>query len=310
MERGSLIYVAGHNGMVGSAIVKNLRSKGFHNLITRDSQELDLRNQVAVRDFFEENKPEYVFIAAAKVGGILANDQLRADFIYDNLLIQSNLIFESNRTQVKKLLFLGSSCIYPKLATQPIKEDSLLTGPLEPTNESYAIAKIAGIRMCQDFSKQYGANFISVMPSNLYGYGDNYHPVNSHVIPGMIRKFHDAKTARINSVRLWGNGDPFREFLFSDDLAEACVFLMLNYNSSEIINVGSGEEISIKELASKVQGVIGFNGDVIWDESRPNGTPRKIMDSSKIFSYGWKPKINLDKGLKLSYEDFLTKEKQ
>jgi len=309
MEADSLIYVAGHQGMVGSAIVKNLKSKGFHNLITRTSSELDLRNQMDVKEFFEEHKPEFIFIAAAKVGGIVANDQLRADFIYDNLLIQSNLIFESNRNQVKKLLFLGSSCIYPKYASQPIKEDSLLTGSLEPTNESYAIAKIAGIRMCQDYSRQYGANFISVMPSNLYGYGDNYHPINSHVIPGMIRKFHEAKSLSHSSISLWGSGQPLREFLFSDDLAEACVFLMLKYNSPEIINVGSGEEITIRDLALKVKRVVGYEGDMVWDNSRPDGTPRKVMDSSKIFSFGWKPKVGLDEGLSLSYADFLNSEK-
>lgn len=307
MEKSAKIYVAGHKGMVGSAIVRKLVAEGYQHIITRSSKELDLRNQQAVTDFFAEEKPDYVFLAAAKVGGIVANNVYRADFIYENLAIQNNIIHNSFMNDVKKLMFLGSSCIYPKMAPQPLKEEYLLTGLLEETNEPYAIAKIAGIKMCDAYRAQYGCNFISVMPTNLYGYNDNYHPENSHVLPAMIRRFHEAKAGGKDEVVIWGSGSPKREFLFADDLAEACFFLMENYNEPEPINVGVGHDITIKELAKWVKDIIGFEGTIAFDSTKPDGTPRKLMDVTKLHDLGWKHKINLEEGIKLAYEDFLSK---
>ena len=305
MEKESKIYVAGHRGMVGSAIVRKLTSLGYTNLLTRTSAELDLRNQQQVADFFEVEKPEYVFLAAAKVGGIVANNTYRADFLYENLAIQNNIIHGSYLNKVKKLMFLGSSCIYPKLAPQPLKESYLLSGYLEPTNEPYAIAKIAGIKMCEAYRAQYGCNFISVMPTNLYGTNDNYDLVNSHVLPAMIRKFHVAKEKSASEMTLWGTGSPMREFLHADDLAEACLFLMENYNESELVNIGTGEDVTIKNLAALVKQIVGFKGEIIWDTSKPDGTPRKLMDVSKLHGLGWHHKIALEDGIKLAYQDFL-----
>ena len=305
MEKESKIYVAGHRGMVGSAIVRKLTSLGYTNLLTRTSSELDLRNQQKVADFFEVEKPEYVFLAAAKVGGIVANNTYRADFLYENLAIQNNIIHGSYVNKVKKLMFLGSSCIYPKLAPQPLKESYLLSGYLEPTNEPYAIAKIAGIKMCEAYRAQYGCNFISVMPTNLYGTNDNYDLVNSHVLPAMIRKFHEAKEKDASEMTLWGTGSPMREFLHADDLAEACLFLMENYNESELVNIGTGEDVTIKNLAALVKQVIGFQGEIVWDTAKPDGTPRKLMDVSKLHGLGWHHKIALEDGIKLAYQDFL-----
>ena len=305
MEKESKIYVAGHRGMVGSAIVRKLTSLGYTNLLTRTSSELDLRNQQNVADFFEVEKPEYVFLAAAKVGGIVANNTYRADFLYENLAIQNNIIHGSYVNKVKKLMFLGSSCIYPKLAPQPLKESYLLCGYLEPTNEPYAIAKIAGIKMCEAYRAQYGCNFISVMPTNLYGTNDNYDLVNSHVLPAMIRKFHEAKEKDASEMTLWGTGSPMREFLHADDLAEACLFLMENYNESELVNIGTGEDVTIKNLAALVKQVIGFQGEIVWDTAKPDGTPRKLMDVSKLHGLGWHHKIALEDGIKLAYQDFL-----
>ncbi len=307
MEKTSKIYIAGHRGMVGSAIYRKLKADGYINLITSSSSDLDLRNQEAVIRFFEKEKPEYVFLAAARVGGIIANDTFRADFLYDNLQIQNNVIYNSYKFGVKKLLFLGSSCIYPKLAPQPLKEEYLLTGTLEPTNEPYAIAKIAGIKMCEAYRAQYGCNFISVMPTNLYGINDNYHPQHSHVLPALIRRFHEAKINKIESVEIWGTGTPLREFLFSDDLADACFYLMQNYNESEFINVGSGHDLSIKDLALLVKKIIGYEGELIFDSTKPDGTPRKLMDVSKLHALGWKHKIELEEGIELAYEDYLSK---
>ncbi len=305
MKKESKIYVAGHRGMVGSAIVRKLTSLGYTNLLTRTSAELDLRNQQQVADFFEVEKPEYVFLAAAKVGGIVANNTYRADFLYENLAIQNNIIHNSYLNKVKKLMFLGSSCIYPKLAPQPLKESYLLSGYLEPTNEPYAIAKIAGIKMCEAYRAQYGCNFISVMPTNLYGTNDNYDLVNSHVLPAMIRKFHEAKEKSASEMTLWGTGSPMREFLHADDLAEACLFLMENYNESELVNIGTGEDVTIKNLAALVKQIVGFKGEIIWDTSKPDGTPRKLMDVSKLHGLGWHHKIALEDGIKLAYQDFL-----
>ena len=305
MEKESKIYVAGHRGMVGSAIVRKLTSLGYANLLTRTSAELDLRNQQQVADFFDIEKPEYVFLAAAKVGGIVANNTYRADFLYENLAIQNNIIHGSYLNKVKKLMFLGSSCIYPKLAPQPLKESYLLSGYLEPTNEPYAIAKIAGIKMCEAYRAQYGCNFISVMPTNLYGTNDNYDLVNSHVLPAMIRKFHEAKEKSASEMSLWGTGSPMREFLHADDLAEACLFLMENYNESELVNIGTGEDVTIKNLAALVKQIVGFKGEIIWDTSKPDGTPRKLMDVSKLHGLGWHHKIALEDGIKLAYQDFL-----
>lgn len=308
MEKQAKIYVAGHRGMVGSAIYRKLKELGFENIVVRTSKELDLRDQQAVKEFFETEKPEYVFLAAAKVGGIMANNVYRADFIYENLAIQNNVIHYSHENDVKKLMFLGSSCIYPKMAPQPLKEDYLLTGTLEPTNEPYAIAKIAGIKMVESYRMQYDDNYISVMPTNLYGINDNYHPENSHVLPALIRKFHEAKVNNSPTVNIWGSGTPLREFMFADDLADACVFLMENYNDLQFVNIGVGEDISIRELAELIKEVVGFQGDLEFDSSKPDGTPRKLMDVSKLTSLGWKAKTNLKEGIKLAYEDFLKKQ--
>jgi GDP-L-fucose synthase len=307
MEKTSKIYVAGHRGMVGSAICRKLKSNGFDTILTRTSSELDLRNQQAVHDFFNEEKPDYVFLAAAKVGGIHANNTYRAEFLFDNLMIEANIINAAHVTNVTKLMFLGSSCIYPKLSPQPLKEEYLLTGELEPTNEPYAIAKIAGIKLCESYRDQYGSNFISVMPTNLYGYNDNYDLQNSHVLPALIRKFHEAKTNNSNNVTVWGTGSPKREFLFADDLAEACLFLMKNYNERELINIGTGEDITVKELALIVKDVVGFKGNLVFDTSKPDGTPRKLMDVSRLHSLGYKHRINLKEGIKLAYTDFKEK---
>ena len=288
--------------MVGSAILRNLQDKGFSNFVLKSSKELDLRDAKAVADFFEEEKPEFVFLAAAKVGGIVANNTYRADFLYENLMIQNNVIHEAYKNKVEKLLFLGSSCIYPKLAPQPLKEEYLLTGILEPTNEPYAIAKIAGIKMCDAYRSQYGCNFISVMPTNLYGPNDNYDLQNSHVLPAMIRKFHEAKLNG-TSVELWGTGSPKREFLHADDMAEACVFLMENYNEPGLVNIGTGEDLSIKELAEMIQKITKFEGEIIWDHTKPDGTPRKLMDVSKLHALGWKHKITLEEGITKVYHE-------
>lgn len=306
MEKNSKIYIAGHRGMVGSAIYRKLQKEGYNNILTRSSGELDLRIQSNVEEFFKQEKPEYVFLAAAKVGGIVANNTYRADFLYENLQIQNNIIHSSYLNDVKKLMFLGSSCIYPKLAPQPLKEDYLLTGLLEPTNEPYAIAKIAGIKMCDAYRSQYGCNYISVMPTNLYGYNDNYHPQNSHVLPALIRRFHEAKINNLHEVTIWGTGTPKREFLFADDLAEACYYLMQNYNEEGLVNIGTGEDISIKDLALMIKGVIGYDGEINFDTSKPDGTPRKLMDVSKLHNKGWHHKVELRDGIKLAYEDFLA----
>ncbi|AZI25175.1 GDP-L-fucose synthase [Pedobacter sp. G11] len=306
-DKNAKVYIAGHRGMVGSAILRKLQNEGFTNLVFRTSSEVDLRDQAAVREFFESEKPEYVFLAAAKVGGIVANNTYRADFIYENLMIQSNVIESSRKVNVKKLMFLGSSCIYPKMASQPLKETYLLTGDLEPTNEPYAVAKIAGIKMCDAYRDQYGCNYISVMPTNLYGLNDNYHPENSHVLPALIRRFHEAKEQNLGSVKIWGSGSPKREFLFADDLAEACVFLMQNYNEAGLVNVGCGEDLSIKELAYKIREIVGFHGGIEFDLSKPDGTPRKLMDVSKLSGFGWVFSTSLESGLRIAYEDFKRK---
>lgn len=307
MEKEAKIYVAGHRGMVGSAIFNKLKEDGYSNIITRTSAELDLRDQAAVAHFFATEKPDYVFLAAAKVGGIVANNTYRADFIYENMAIQNNVIHNSYLNNVKKLLFLGSSCIYPKLAPQPLKEEYLLTGILEPTNEPYAIAKISGIKMCEAYRAQYGKNYISVMPTNLYGYNDNYHPQNSHVLPALIRRFHEAKENNIPEVVIWGTGTPLREFMFSTDLADACVFLMNNYDEEQFVNIGIGEDLSIHDLALLIKNIVGYPGTIKFDTSKPDGTPRKLMDVSKLHGLGWKHKISLEEGIKLAYEDFKTK---
>lgn len=305
MQKDSKIYIAGHRGMVGSAIHRKLQEKGFTNFVLKTSKELDLRNQQAVSDFFQTEKPEFVFMAAAKVGGIIANNTYRADFLYENLAIQNNVIHSSYENKVTKLMFLGSSCIYPKLAPQPLKEDYLLSGFLEETNEPYAIAKIAGIKLCEAYRTQYGCDYISVMPTNLYGPNDNYDLQNSHVLPAMIRKFHEAKVSKNQEVNLWGTGSPMREFLHADDLAEACVYLMENYSQPEFINVGTGTDVTIKELAETVKEIVGFEGNLNWDTSKPDGTPRKLMDVSRLHAQGWKHKINLKEGIGLAYQDFL-----
>lgn len=305
MEKQDKIYIAGHRGMVGSAICRNLAAKGFSNIITRSSAELDLRDQKAVHDFFEQEKPAYVFLAAAKVGGIVANNTYRADFLYDNLLIQSNIIHAAWKNKVTKLMFLGSSCIYPKLAPQPLKEEYLLTGPLEATNEPYAIAKIAGIKLCEAYGDQYGCNFISVMPTNLYGTGDNYHPSNSHVLPGLLRRFHEARENNLQEVTVWGSGTPRREFLHADDLAEACFYLMQHYNEKSLVNIGTGEDLSIAELAALIKKTVGYTGQITFDTTKPDGTPRKLMDVTKIHALGWQHRIPLEKGILLAYQDFL-----
>lgn len=306
MLKDAKIYVAGHNGMVGAALCRALKREGFTNLVVRSSAELDLRNQAAVNSFFDYEKPDFVFLAAAKVGGILANSTYQAEFIYDNLMIESNVINAACQQGVSKLLFLGSSCIYPKFAKQPIKEEYLLTGALEPTNEPYAIAKIAGLKLCESYRAQYGCNFISAMPTNLYGVGDNYHPENSHVLPALIRKFYVAKEEGLQKVELWGTGKPRREFLYVDDLAEACLFLMQHYNEAEPINVGCGQDISIAELAELVMKKVDFQGEIAWNTEMPDGTPRKLLDVSKLSELGWNAATPLDDGIQLAYSDFLN----
>ena len=308
MKINSRIYVAGHHGLVGSAIFRLLKKRGFENLITRTHSELELMDAVAVQNFFEETKPEFVFLAAAKVGGIHANSTYPADFMRENLVVQTNVIHESWRNGVEKLMFLGSSCIYPKLCPQPISEESLLTGELEPTNEAYALAKIAGIKTCQSYNQQYGTNFISAMPTNLYGINDNFHPENSHVLPALIRRFHEAKLANAESISIWGTGNPRREFLHSDDLADAVLFLMENYNDSEIVNVGCGEDQTIRALAETICEVVGYSGSLAFDSTRPDGTPQKVLDISKISALGWTPEIPLKKGLEQVYQWYLSQD--
>ncbi len=307
MEKSAKIYIAGHRGMVGSAIHRRLLADGFNNFVFRTSSELDLRDQASVKDFFETERPEYVFLAAAKVGGIMANNIYRAEFLFDNLQIQNNIIDSAYRFNVKKLLFLGSSCIYPKLAPQPLHEDSLLTGTLESTNEPYAIAKIAGIKMCEAYRSQYGCDFISVMPTNLYGPNDNYDLNKSHVLPAMIRKFHEAKEENKPAVELWGTGSPLREFLHADDLADACYFLMENYSEPGFLNIGVGTDVTIKELAELIKETVGYEGEVHWNSDKPDGTPRKLMDVSKLHALGWKHQTDLTEGIKITYQDFLQK---
>jgi GDP-L-fucose synthase len=304
MKRDSRIYVAGHRGLVGSAIWRQLHAEGFTNLLGRSRAELDLLDKEAVQKFYQQSQPEFVFVAAAKVGGILANDQEPASFLYENLEIQNNLIHGAAEAGVNKLLFLGSSCIYPKLAPQPIKEESLLTGPLEPTNQWYAIAKIAGIHLCQAYRRQHGCNFISAMPTNMYGPNDNYDLQSSHVLPAFVRKFHEAKIKALDTVTCWGSGTPRREFLYADDLARACLFLMQHYSEEQFINVGYGRDVTIRELAETVASIVGFKGKIQWDASKPDGTPRKLMDSSRLFALGWKPNVELATGIRLAYEDF------
>lgn len=306
MRQHQKIYVAGHRGMVGSAIVRRLQQEGFNNIITRSSAELDLRSQNAAAAFFAEEKPEYVFLAAAKVGGIVANNTYRAEFLFDNLMIQSNVIHQSYVNGAEKLMFLGSSCIYPRLAPQPLKEEYLLTGPLEPTNEPYAIAKIAGIKMCDAYREQYGCNFISVMPTNLYGPNDNYDLQRSHVLPALLRKFHEAKANGSNEVVIWGTGTPKREFLYADDMAAACFFLMQHYNEPGLINIGTGEDISIADLARLIQRIVGYEGRMVFDTSRPDGTPRKLMDVSKLHRLGWKARVELENGIRTVYNEAVS----
>ncbi len=310
MNLNAKIYIAGHRGMVGSAIVRCLQNQGYNNLIIRTSSELDLRNQQAVFDFFETQKPEYVFLAAAKVGGIMANNIFRADFLYENLQIQNNVIHAAYLNKVTKLLFLGSSCIYPKLAEQPLKEESLLTGLLEETNEPYAIAKIAGIKMCESYRRQYGCNFVSVMPTNLYGPNDNYDLQNSHVLPAMIRKFHEAKIQNKPQVELWGTGAPLREFMHADDMAAACVYIMQTYNDEAFVNIGVGNDVSIKQLAETIRDIVGYAGAINWNTDKPNGTPRKLMDVSRLHALGWKHQYELFEGISNTYQDFLSKEQE
>jgi len=306
-DKSAAIYIAGHNGMVGSAIKRKLEAEGFENILVANSKTLDLRNQQSVFDWFESNQPEYVFLAAAKVGGIIANNTYRGEFLYDNLMIQSNIIEASRRNEVKKLMFLGSSCIYPKLASQPLKEEYLLTGELEQTNEPYAVAKIAGIKMCDAYRDQYGCNYISVMPTNLYGINDNYHPENSHVLPALIRRFHEAKQKSIPVVTIWGTGAPKREFLYADDLADACYFLMQHYNEKGLVNVGCGEDLSIADLAEEVKKIVGYEGKIEYDHSKPDGTPRKLMDVQKLSKLGWNYRTSLTEGLKLAYADYINR---
>lgn len=306
MNQVQKIYVAGHRGMAGSAIIRKLQQEGFSNIITRTSAELDLRNQDAVAGFFAAERPDYVFLAAARVGGIVANNTYRAEFLYDNLMIQSNVIHQSYLNGVQKLLFLGSSCIYPKLAPQPLKEEYLLTGPLEPTNEPYAIAKIAGIKMCDAYRDQYGCNFVSVMPTNLYGPNDNYDPQRSHVLPALLRKFHEAKVSGSPEVMIWGTGGPKREFLHVDDMADACFFLMQHYDEAGLINVGIGEDISIADLGGLIQEIVGYRGKLAFDTSKPDGTPRKLMDIRKLHNLGWQARIGLEEGIRNVYNDIVS----
>ena len=306
MEKNAKIYVAGHRGMVGSAIVRELQRLGYNNLVLRTHSELDLIDQAKVKAFFEAEKPDYVFLAAAKVGGIVANNEAPADFLYQNMVLEMNAIHSAWQTGCKKLLFLGSSCIYPKFAPQPMKEDCLLTSSLEPTNEGYALAKISGLKYCEYLNRQYGTDFISVMPTNLYGPNDNYHPRHSHVLPALIRRFHEAKESGAPVVTCWGDGSPLREFLHVDDLANLCVFLMNNYSGNETVNAGTGLEISIKELSELVAEIVGYRGQIVWDTSKPNGTPRKLLDVSKSKAMGWKPRVTLREGIAMTYQDFLT----
>ena len=305
MNNSDKIFVAGHRGMVGSALVRKLQTEGFSNIVVRTSSELDLKNQAEVVMFFQDERPEYVFLAAAKVGGIYANNAFRGEFIYENLMIQSNVIHQAHVADVKKLLFLGSSCIYPKLAPQPLQEKSLLSDVLEPTNEPYAIAKIAGIKMCEAYRDQYSCDFISAMPTNLYGPNDNYDLNNSHVLPALIRKFHEAKTNRSEEVVVWGTGAPKREFLHVSDLADACFFLMKNYSDSQFVNVGTGEDLSIKDLAYMIKKIVGFEGEIVFDETKPDGTPRKLMDVNKINNLGWKHRIELEEGIGSVYSELI-----
>lgn len=308
MEKNSKIYVAGHRGMVGSAIVRRLEAEGYKNIITRTSKELDLRRQAAVEEFFAAEKPDYVFLAAAKVGGIMANSKAPADFMYDNMIMEMNVIRSAYDNGVKKLMFLGSSCIYPRMAPQPMKEDCLLTSALEQTNEAYALAKISGLKYCEYLNRQYGTDYISVMPTNLYGPNDNYHPEHSHVLPALIRRFHEAKETNAPSVTIWGTGTPLREFLYVDDLAEACVFLMNNYSGNETVNLGTGKELTIGELAGLVKKVVGYEGEIVFDPSKPDGTPRKLLDVSKLERLGWHYKTELEDGIRMAYDDFLHSE--
>ena len=305
MEKNSKIYIAGHKGLVGSAIVRELKKKGYRNIIGKTHKELDLMNSVAVEEFFKEEKPEYVFLAAAKVGGIYANSTYPADFIYENLQIQNNVIGNAYKYGVKKLMFLGSSCIYPKMCPQPIKEEYLLSGYLEETNEAYALAKISGLKMCQYFNKQYGTNFISVMPTNLYGPYDNFHPENSHVMPALIRRFHEAKVSGVKEVVVWGSGTPLREFLYSEDMADACIYLMENYQGNDFFNIGTGKEITIKGLAELIKEVVGYEGEIVWDSTKPDGTPRKLLDVSRLEKVGWKYKMELKDGIREAYKWFM-----
>ncbi len=305
LNKKDVIFIAGHNGMVGSSIHNLLESQGYTNILTAERKELDLTNQRMVQDFFIKNAPDYVFLAAAKVGGIHANNSLGGDFIYENIMIQNNVIHHASKNNTKKLLFLGSSCIYPKAPQIPIKEESILSGKLEPTNKSYAIAKIAGIEMCQSYRKQYGFNAVSIMPTNLYGPKDNFSLENSHVLPALLRKFHDAKLNNDKNVTLWGDGSPYREFLYVDDMATAALLCMQNYDDPEIINIGVGEDIQIKELSSMVSEIVGYEGKILWDESKPNGTPRKLLDNSKILNLGWKPEISLEEGINKTYSWFV-----
>jgi GDP-L-fucose synthase len=307
MNNDAKIYVAGHRGLVGAALIRRLEAQGYRNIVGRTHAELDLTRQADVEAFFEAEKPDYVFLAAAKVGGIHANSTYPAEFAYSNFQIQCNVVHSAYLNGVKKLCFLGSSCIYPKYALQPMREDFLLTGELEPTNKAYAIAKIGGIIMCQSYNAQYGTRFVSVMPTNLYGPGDNYHPQNSHVLPALIRRFHEAKVSKAPSVTIWGTGNPRREFLYSDDLADACIFLMDNYDGSEIVNIGSGAEVTIKELAGAVKEAVGYEGAIVFDPTKPDGTPRKLLDCSKIHAMGWTHRVELDKGIRVAYEDFVTR---
>ena len=307
MEKASKIYVAGHKGMVGSAIVRELRRQGYENLVLRTHKELDLTRQADVESFFKEEKPEYVFHPAGKVGGIVANRDAKADFLYENMMMEMNVIHAAWKTGVRKLEFLGSSCIYPRMASQPMKEDCLLTGALEETNEGYALAKISGLKYCEFLNRQYGTDFISVMPTNLYGPNDNYHPRYSHVLPAFIRRFHEAKLQNLEFVTCWGDGSPLREFLFVDDLADFCVYLMNHYSGNETVNAGTGKELTIKELAELVARVIGYKGKIYWDSSKPNGTPRKLLDVSKATQLGWHYKTELEDGIRITYEDFLSK---
>lgn len=308
MNKTDKIYVAGHRGMVGSSIIRRLQAEGYTNIVTRSSKELDLRRQAEVEEFFAMEKPDYVYLAAAKVGGIMANSTYPADFMYDNMIMEMNVIKSSFENKVKKLMFLGSSCIYPRMAPQPMKEDSLLTSSLEQTNEAYALAKISGLKYCEYLNRQHGTDYISVMPTNLYGPNDNYHPQNSHVLPAMIRRFHEAKEANLTEVVIWGTGTPLREFLYVDDLADACVYLMNTYSGNETVNLGTGKEVSILELAQTVKKVVGFEGSIALDTTKPDGTPRKLLDVSKLESLGWKYRTDLEDGIALAYQDFLSSE--